>query len=377
MVRWLIGLLLSLSVSNAFSQTQSVPLRYELWWDERVIIWISERLKPVASHPVQLPSLQEPQFFVGKFVDGERVFVLAKQGDQVILYADTDGDNDLTDEQPFQLRRRAGKQVFGPIPMRFRVNGRVILQHIGVLLEKEKADETAAEKLALSLVIASRRVGTMVLDGKPTPIRLIDYNVDGAFDSFFDSIELELGEGRDRLFLRPGTRLGRNGNFLRFKATPTGEQLIVEAIQVPTAILRFSGERVRLGLEDNEGLLVLEGQGGQLVVPIGEFRVIGFEIVRIDQQGRMWRLSANAFGPAAPKLVIPKEGTTLPSFEPLQINLLANETDEGWEFSLELKTANGMKVQNLRVNEFSPPEPKLRLTTADGKVIDEPKFHYG
>ncbi len=99
--------------------------------------------------------------------------------------------------------------------------------------------------------------------------------------------------------------------------------------------------------------------------------------VSIDQQGRVWHLSANASGPAAPKLVIPKEGATLPSFEPLQISLLTNKTDEGWEFSLELRTANGMVVRGLRVNEFLPPEPKLRLATADGKVVDEPQFHFG
>jgi hypothetical protein len=78
----------------------------------------------------------------------------------------------------------------------------------------------------------------------------------------------------------------------------------------------------------------------------------------------------------APKLEIPEEGTTL-NLEPLRINLQWDEEGDGLKFSLDITTANGMKVGVLWVDEKRAPEPKLRLTTLDGKFVAELPFHYG
>jgi hypothetical protein len=88
--------------------------------------------------------LKEPLFFSWKFADGERLFVLAKEGKGFVLYVDTDGDNDLTDEQPFRCSGRSirwqgwrpyfSRQVrFGPIPIRLRFNDQTITRRFGVV----------------------------------------------------------------------------------------------------------------------------------------------------------------------------------------------------------------------------------------------------
>ncbi len=88
-------------------------------------------------------------------------------------------------------------------------------------------------------------------------------------------------------------------------------------------------------------------------------------------------MSANAFGPAAPKLSVSESGPIL-NLEPLKVSLTWNRKDDEIEFSLEIKTVNGMTISGVWFDGFQrPPEPKLRLIAADGKVLDEPKFHYG
>ena len=80
-------------------ERQVVPLRCELW-ELRGEYLDFNRLerKPTAPSDAKLPPLKEPLFFSWKFADGERLFVLAKEGKSFVLYVDTDGDNDLTDE---------------------------------------------------------------------------------------------------------------------------------------------------------------------------------------------------------------------------------------------------------------------------------------
>jgi hypothetical protein len=81
-------------------ERQVVPLRCELQDKYLDFKWLEQ--KPTAPSDAKLPPLKEPLFFSWKFADGERLFVLAKEGKGFVLYVDTDGDNDLTDEQPFR-----------------------------------------------------------------------------------------------------------------------------------------------------------------------------------------------------------------------------------------------------------------------------------
>jgi len=140
--------------------------------------------------------------------------------------------------------------------------------------------------------------------------------------------------------------------------------------------VKFQGERLILNVEDKSGRWRIEGQKGELVAPVGDFLLVGIEISRKDKQGRVWRLMANAFGPAAPKLVIPETGATL-NFEPLQVSIVYDRKGDEFEFSLDIKTANGMSLRGLTVDYAMPPEPRLRLMALDGKVVAEPQFHFG
>jgi len=365
-MRWATLLLLLASCTAWAQERQVVPLRYELWWDERRFWGIG--MKETTPGSVKLPKLTEPIFFVNPFTDDNRLFALAKENGEFVLYADTNGNNDLTDERPFRLRQRGWRRVFGPIPMRYRINDKTVIRHIG-------AEVTVLEggKVYFSLLVASRWHGTMVWDGKPVSVAVIDQNCDGMIGEDDTLVWDEKGEERH---LPTKGQVGINGRFFRYQVAPTGEELVIEPIQVRTAKVKFQGERLILNVEDKSGRWRLEGQKGELIAPVGDFLLVGIEISRKDEQGRVWRLMANAFGPAAPKFAIPKNGATL-NFEPLKVNLIYDRKGDEFEFSLDIKTANGMSLRGLTVNHRMPPEPRLRLMTLDGRVVAEPQFHYG
>ncbi len=365
-MRRLLWAVLLLSGAVWAQERQVVPLRYELWWEERSIRVLG-RFDRTASTAAKLPPLTDPQFFVARFGGGERLFVLANRDGELVLLVDTDGDNDLTDERPFSLRQRGPWRMFGPIPMRVQVNGRTVIRYIGAMVQKNEKGENS-----LYLVVASVWKGTVLWAGNPVPITVIDDDADGLVG---ESDTVELGDGPNSLRLPVSGRLSMDGRFARFHITPAGDQLVLEPIEVPSAIVRVQGDEVMLTVEGDDGQWILVGRNGQVPAPVGEFRLVGIMLSRRDAQGQLWRLSAHAFGPAAPKITIPAAGTTL-TVEPLKVALIWDRKGNEVEFSLDIKTANGLSVNEVWVNFQRPPEPKLRLV-ANGKVIDEPKFHYG
>ena len=365
-MRWMVLMLLLASCEAWAQERQVVPLRYELWWDERRFSLIG--MEQTAPGDVKLPKLVEPLFFVNPFSDDKRLFALAKEDGEFVLYADTNGNNDLTDERPFRLQQLGGRRVFGPIPMRYQINGKTVIRHIG-------AEVATLEdgRVFLLLFVASRWHGAFMWDGKPVSISVIDVTCDGRIG---EGDSLIWDEGGEKRHLPAEGQVGINGRFFRYQVAPTGEELVIEPIQVRTAIVKFQGERLTLNVANESRRWQLEGQNGELIAPVGNFLLVRLEISRKDKQGRIWRLMANAFGPAAPKFSIPETGAVL-NFEPLQVSLVYDRKGDEFEFSLDIKTANGMRLSGLMVDYRLPPEPRLRLTALGGKVIAEPQFHYG
>jgi len=366
-MRWAMLMLLLASCTAWAQERQVVPLHYEPWWGERIFIVSLEQTAP---GNVKLPKLTEPIFFVNPFTDEKRLFALAKENGEFILYADTNGNNDLTDEQPFRLRQWGRTRIFGPIPMRYYINGRAVIRHVGAYVPMLRDG-----KVFLILCVVSCWRGMIIWDGKLSSVVVIDKNCDGIIG---EGDMLIWGEGGEERHLPPKGRVGINGRFFRYQVAPTGEELVIEPIQVRTAIVKFQGERLTLNVEDESGRWQLEGQNSKLIAPIGDFRLVTVELSRKDGQGRIWRLIANAFGPAAPKFVIPETGATL-NIEPLQVSLIYYRKGEEFEFYLDIKTANGMNLWGLTVNHRMPPEPKLRLMALDEKIIfvTERQFRYG
>jgi hypothetical protein len=230
-MRWVMLISLLASCEAWAQERQVVPLRYELWWDERRFSLIG--MKQTAPGDVKLPKLVEPLFFVNPFSDDKRLFALAKEDGEFVLYADTNGNNDLTDERPFRLQQLGSRRVFGPIPMRYQINGKTVIRHIGAEVTK-----LGDGRVFFYLLVASRWHGTLMWDGKPVSVSVIDGNCDGRIS---EGDSLILDEGGEERHLPAEGQVGINGRFFRYQVAPTGEELVIEPIQVRTAIVKFSG----------------------------------------------------------------------------------------------------------------------------------------
>ncbi|MCS7187365.1 MAG: hypothetical protein RMK89_10480 [Armatimonadota bacterium] len=396
-MRWLSWLLLTLCSFVWAQERQVIPLRYEVSWDEEelwgILLGVSIPARPTEPKSVKLPSVSDASFFVAKFADGNRLFAVAKKRNKFILYADTNGNNSLTDERPFEMRQRANKMVAGPIPMLINLGDKKVTRHVGVMFLEIKG-KRVPRRSSLFLTAASRWTGGLNWEGKPTPVTVLDRNCDGVITE--DDL-LILGswttQGKQLILSHElmelivtgrygGQRFpakvqaGIDGKFFRFDVSPDGEKLTFEPLKVQAATVQFNGERISLMVEGSSGKWLLEGQGGQLIAPVGDFQTLSVRLARKDKRGRIWLVSANAFGPAAPRFSVPISGTTF-DIEPLKLTLHYGQRGDQCEFWLDIKTANGMKVDNLVTSSGSPPEPKLRLSSPEGKVIAEPKFHYG
>jgi hypothetical protein len=365
-------------------ERQVVPLRCELQDKYLDFKWLER--KPTAPSDAKLPPLKEPLFFSWKFADGERLFVLAEEGKGFVLYVDTDGDNDLTDEQPFRCLWRDWRpyspiQVrFGPIPIHLRFNDQTFTRHFGVIaivFRDRGPDFGDFDKYRprMALYSAECWMGTILWKGELMTVMVTDTDCDGIIG---EKDKIWLGYWRKQLpFWLPAIgQIGIKGRFFRYHVEPTGKELVIEPVQVRAASLRFHGEQLQVSVFNENEEWWLEGEGGELKAPIGSFRLGIVKLSRKDAQGRLWTLLAVFPSKQVPKLEIPEEGTTL-NLEPLHINLRWDEEDDGLKFSLDITTANGMNVGMLWVDRKRPPEPKLRLTAPDGKVVAELPFHYG
>lgn len=185
-------------------ERQVVPLRYELWWDERSF-WYVGRFEPTAPGEAKLPPLTEPKFFTCEFGGSKQLFVLAKQDGDWMIYVDTNGNNDLTEEKPLQPRQQGRYRVFGPIPMKVQVNGRTLIRYVGARVM------TALDgSVRLYLLVASQWKGNLQWDSKTVPVTVVDSDADGLVGE--DDILLLGTEAEQRRF-PVSAQLGIEGRF--------------------------------------------------------------------------------------------------------------------------------------------------------------------
>lgn len=383
------GWLLLVLCSIAWTQEQQViSLRYEVGWSEKglwgFMLGVPRLAESAKLENVKLPSVSNVSLFAAKFVDGKRFFAVTKRQNKLVLYADTNGNNNLTDERPFEMsRQNSNAMVAGPIPMRIKLNGKTVTRHVGAMFIEIK-DKRVPLRSLLFLFAANRWTGKLFWEGKQIPVTVIDKNCDGVI-SEDDSLILGsavtkgspilLTDFKEKRLPARG-QVGINGKFFRFEVSPDGEKLICEPLKVQTATVKFDGEQLMLIVEGGGKKWLLEGKEGKLITPIGEFQLLKVNLTRKDKQRQLWMVEANAFGPAAPRFSIPDSGTML-DIEPLKLSLHYAQKGDQCEFSLDIKTANGMSVNMLLAKGRLPPEPKLRLSSLDGKIVAESKFHYG
>lgn len=379
------GLLLAslLLAGPAFAQKEQW-LRYGQDESPRAYRWLD--LGTDAPPGVALPKLEANATFArwitpmdpsgGRWIAVDRT---RRSGPPNRLFIDQNGDGRLDDEKALALdRRQMGDDrmaAFEPARLVFAGEDGPVVYHL--ILRVYQFDEDRTQLLAGS---GGSYAGQIDLGGSRQSIRLIDANVNGAFDD----VSLNPSEA-DHLILGGDRGLRRNlGRYLevdgKYHALEVARDgAFVKLTPAPEVVLgrvRLPGTITDLEVIGDSGHFNREAVRGECTVPVGRYRLQSWTINRKDEQGAAWRLTGTGFGEFGNFTVTADDPVPLEVGEPVIAALSMTENRTGASFGLRFKGQLGETVTIWRGND-RPRAPRLQLASVDGPFRATHNFEYG
>ncbi len=206
---------------------------------------------------------------------------------------------------------------------------------------------------------------------------LVDFNGDGAFlPSTEEALEIATYSG-EIYYLTNLVQLP-DGNFYRVKVAEDCSRLWLESDLSPKGKVKASCKEFFLGLTGQEGVMLVRGQQGESLLPVGSYQAHWLMVVERDEKGKPWWALLD-FARQAPKFRVASDKTAeLPFGPPFKLTMDVERSGRRFDFSLSLEDRSGNPVNAIYTSELKrPPEPVLVITDAKGKVVKTEKFHYG
>jgi hypothetical protein len=332
---------------------------------------------------VAWPKLQ-PAAYYGRWTNGletagGRWFCLdrtRKSGPCDRLFFDANGTGRLDDDSAITTTRRDDNATyFEPVKVVFKGEDGPISYHLVVRFYQ--FDKDRAQLLAGA---GGWYEGKVTLAGKKRTVRLMDNTVNGAFDDVgeapgdCDRITVGGEEGVTRYL---GRYLEVDGQLLRLEVARDGAFLKVKpaegvvwgTVRVPETITEFTAV-------GTSGHFVRKPEKGEFKLPVGKYRVDGWQLERKDDKGAKWMLSGYGFGVAASFQVSAGNAAAVHVGEPVYAAVQMTETRSDLGFSLSLLGSLGENVQIMRGSE-RPRAPQLQVASAKGDFKATRNFEYG
>jgi hypothetical protein len=267
---------------------------------------------------------------------------------------------------------------------------------------------------SVQLSAAAYREGTIILDGKPRQIALLDFNSNGRFDDLakFDSGR---SEPRERIYCEPGDMLvldpaqtngifshdvtrsnnrhylstlaNLDSHFFEVKVTPSGDTLTLTPLAAPMGKVATSFDQCAMVLNGERGIVsILAEKDHPALLPGGKWRLLAYTIRQAaiepgvtEGANRVCYVSA-AGSMNAPLLQVTSDATTtLPIGPPYRPEVRAQFRKGTGEVSLgmTLVGVGGEICTDMNVRGKRPGSPKLTITTTAGDVVERGFFKYG
>ena len=332
---------------------------------------------------VALPSLKASPYFArwttpldptgGRWLCLDRS---RKSGPYDLLYIDKNGNGRLDDEKAIQARVESENAMFSATPVVFKGEDGPVTYHLAFRFYQY--DKNAAQLLASS---AGWYEGTVNFDGAKKRVQVIDGNVNGTFNDMaaapYDSDRVQVdGDKAGERFL--GRMLEVDGKFYNVEVARDGACIKVQkAANVTLGPVRVPEDISEFVAFGENGHFIRKPAGGELTMPVGEYRVVRWRIDRKDDKGAAWTLSGYNFPKTAAFEVTTEKGSVLAIGEPVEAKLEAtNITSRQIRFDLRFLGPQKESVELLRGNE-RPRGPKLMLANADGSLCYTNTFEFG
>lgn len=310
--------------------------------------------------------------------DGRRFCLdrAAKSGPYDRLVFDANGNGRLDDDPVVKCSRRQDSMAyFEPAKLVFKGEDGPISYHLIA-----RFYQFGTQRAQLLIGSGGWYEGKVALAGKKRTVRLIDNTVNGVFNdrsesaSDCDRIVVDGEEGLSRYL---GKYLEVDDRLLALEVAPDGafikvkpaEGVVFGAVRVPETITEFTA----MG---GNGHFVRKPQKGEFKLPVGKYRVQGWEVTRKDDKGAAWKLSGYSFTKAGDFAVAAEEPAKLVVGEPVRAVLQATEVKSEISFGLRLLGPLGETVDIMR-GEERPRAPRIHIASQTGTFRSTNTFEYG
>ncbi len=207
--------------------------------------------------------------------------------------------------------------------------------------------------------------------------------------------DIVLVDTTDSSFARPaakafyGQPVRLDGQWYNLTISADGNKVVAEKLDLPTGQLQTDADKWELILHHNGQLTMFVGDSAPLSIPAGQYNIVYCRRWSTpNAQGqRSWLLAMDRqflMGKDSPSsiTIAPEKKLLLPIGAPLSTSMTATPKGGTVEFSLKTPTIQpGLSVATVVGNSGDPysqaNQPKVRLTDANGKVIDELTMEYG
>jgi hypothetical protein len=300
------------------------------------------------------------------------------------LYFDGNANGDLSDDAACEpYRRESSMATFGPVKVVFQTADGPVTYHLTVELRSDSGQSHCL------LTPACWYEGPITVGGVKKHCVLIDYNVNGAFnDKSADfeqcdririgppaSLGVGDGGGRDTRFVGNFIEIG--DKLYRPEVAKDGAFVILaEATDVSWGTVRVAENITSLGAGGVNGLFIRKPENGVVKLPVGDYRVEHWSIVKNDDRGARWELRGTGLRESAAFTVAADQEKEVPVGEPIYSLAEYRRSGSFYAFSQRLEGRHGERIELMR-NGSQPPPPKLRIRSRDGAYDRGMSFEYG
>lgn len=218
--------------------------------------------------------------------------------------------------------------------------------------------------------------------------------IDALGDHFYLTAEREVFD-RDRQVL--SDQLIVNNQLFDLRINPTRNMLTLTPVSVELAPLKllYVPEHLSIYTQDEKHFMAIYKPSDTVMIPPGSYHLLAYEVLRNDDQGDGWTLSAAATPDCTPVMVQKAAEPALAFGEPYNIlakvmksplqedsetvNLAFNARGTGMEVVTNLARVSGNKTRIAMSpkSKQRPKEPTYKIVDPSGELVAQGQFEYG
>jgi hypothetical protein len=344
-------------------------------------------LRPSSTRPegLKLPAFKcdQPLFLEWKtpMVASGRIWMAfdksSPKGQYDRLYFDANADGDLSNDPVYQPYRRDSERVFfGPVKAVFAAADGPITYHLSVELR------TYSGQTDCLLSPGCWYEGQITVGGVKKRCLLVDYNVNGAFNDkspdYYQSDRIRLGETTGLDGGAVGNYLEADGKLYRIEIARDGACVTLsEAKDVSYGTVRLAEGITTVIVSGENGSFIRQPEKGTIRLPIGDYGLDSWTIVRKDDTGARWEMRAAGSSPGTGRLTVASDQeASLSLGEPVYSIVESNKDGLVYLLNQRLEGRQGERITLTR-NGAQPAPPKVHIRSKDGVYDRVMTLEYG